>query len=180
MAGDRAVSGASTGHPFSSAVGEAVRPCHALATASPCSLCLRCPGDPCRHQLSCCVLPRAHLRAAALLARPHPQALGRVWTLGPPHLCSRFRELTPNQALALVPWCPRGSPASSPPGGGGTSALLFLQPNIGHLGLPHGPSGEKVAVVTVDSCDTAVAVHFGSYIGNYSCAAQGTQSGSKK
>ncbi|XP_048195279.1 cadherin EGF LAG seven-pass G-type receptor 1 [Perognathus longimembris pacificus] len=53
-------------------------------------------------------------------------------------------------------------------------------PNIGRLGLPHGPSGEKVAVVTVDDCDAAVAVHFGSYVGNYSCAAQGTQSGSKK
>lgn len=58
--------------------------------------------------------------------------------------------------------------------------LPCTQPNIGRLGLPHGPSGEKVAVVTVDDCDTAVAVHFGSYVGNYSCAAQGTQSGSKK
>uniref|UniRef100_H0VPZ8 Cadherin EGF LAG seven-pass G-type receptor 1 n=1 Tax=Cavia porcellus TaxID=10141 RepID=H0VPZ8_CAVPO len=56
----------------------------------------------------------------------------------------------------------------------------YNKPNIGRLGLPHGPSGEKVAVVTVDDCDTAVAVHFGSYVGNYSCAAQGTQSGSKK
>uniref|UniRef100_A0A8C0K7R1 Cadherin EGF LAG seven-pass G-type receptor 1 n=1 Tax=Canis lupus dingo TaxID=286419 RepID=A0A8C0K7R1_CANLU len=55
-----------------------------------------------------------------------------------------------------------------------------LLPNIGRLGLPHGPSGEKVAVVTVDDCDTAVAVRFGSLVGNYSCAAQGTQSGSKK
>ncbi|KAG8517969.1 Cadherin EGF LAG seven-pass G-type receptor 1 [Galemys pyrenaicus] len=54
------------------------------------------------------------------------------------------------------------------------------QPNIGRLGLPHGPSGEKVAVVTVDDCDTAVAVRFGGFVGNYSCAAQGTQSGSKK
>lgn len=60
------------------------------------------------------------------------------------------------------------------------SILSAPQPNIGHLGLPHGPSGEKVAVVTVDDCDAAVAVHFGSYVGNYSCAAQGTQSGSKK
>lgn len=58
--------------------------------------------------------------------------------------------------------------------------FLFSQPNIGRLGLPHGPSGEKVAVVTVDDCDTAVAVRFGGLIGNYSCAAQGTQSGSKK
>nr|XP_020652661.1 cadherin EGF LAG seven-pass G-type receptor 1 isoform X2 [Pogona vitticeps] len=56
----------------------------------------------------------------------------------------------------------------------------YNKPNIGRLGIPHGPSGEKVAVVTVDDCDTAVAVRFGSLIGNYSCAAQGTQSGSKK
>nr|XP_004650449.2 cadherin EGF LAG seven-pass G-type receptor 1 [Jaculus jaculus] len=56
----------------------------------------------------------------------------------------------------------------------------YNKPNIGRLGLPHGPSGEKVAVVTVDDCDAAVAVHFGSYVGNYSCAARGTQSGSKK
>uniref|UniRef100_A0A8D2LNR3 Cadherin EGF LAG seven-pass G-type receptor 1 n=1 Tax=Varanus komodoensis TaxID=61221 RepID=A0A8D2LNR3_VARKO len=56
----------------------------------------------------------------------------------------------------------------------------YNKPNIGRLGIPHGPSGEKVAVVTVDDCDTAVAVRFGSFIGNYSCAAQGTQTGSKK
>ncbi|KAM6214870.1 cadherin EGF LAG seven-pass G-type receptor 1 [Rhynchocyon petersi] len=56
----------------------------------------------------------------------------------------------------------------------------YNKPHIGRLGLPHGPSGEKVAVVTVDECDTAVAVRFGNYVGNYTCAAQGTQSGSKK
>uniref|UniRef100_A0A673U7R4 Cadherin EGF LAG seven-pass G-type receptor 1 n=1 Tax=Suricata suricatta TaxID=37032 RepID=A0A673U7R4_SURSU len=56
----------------------------------------------------------------------------------------------------------------------------YNKPNIGRLGLPHGPSGEKVAVVTVDDCDTAMAVRFGGLVGNYSCAAQGTQSGSKK
>uniref|UniRef100_A0A803W2A2 Cadherin EGF LAG seven-pass G-type receptor 1 n=1 Tax=Ficedula albicollis TaxID=59894 RepID=A0A803W2A2_FICAL len=56
----------------------------------------------------------------------------------------------------------------------------YNKPNIGRLGIPHGPSGEKVAVVTVDDCDTAVAVRFGSLIGNYTCAAQGTQTGSKK
>ncbi|XP_032895639.1 cadherin EGF LAG seven-pass G-type receptor 1 isoform X2 [Amblyraja radiata] len=56
----------------------------------------------------------------------------------------------------------------------------YNKPNIGRLGIPHGPSGEKVAVVTVDDCDTAVSVRFGSHIGNYSCAAQGTQTGSKK
>ncbi|XP_062928641.1 cadherin EGF LAG seven-pass G-type receptor 1 isoform X2 [Mobula hypostoma] len=56
----------------------------------------------------------------------------------------------------------------------------YNKPYIGRLGIPHGPSGEKVAVVTVDNCDTAVSVRFGSHIGNYSCAAQGTQIGSKK
>ncbi|XP_006888184.1 PREDICTED: cadherin EGF LAG seven-pass G-type receptor 1 [Elephantulus edwardii] len=56
----------------------------------------------------------------------------------------------------------------------------YNKPHISRLGLPHGPSGEKVAVVTVDECDTAVAVRFGDYVGNYTCAAQGTQSGSKK
>ncbi|XP_006866949.1 PREDICTED: cadherin EGF LAG seven-pass G-type receptor 1, partial [Chrysochloris asiatica] len=56
----------------------------------------------------------------------------------------------------------------------------YNKPHIGRLGLPHGPSGEKVAVVTVDDCDTTMAVRFGDHVGNYSCAAQGTQSGSKK
>ncbi|XP_018408005.1 PREDICTED: cadherin EGF LAG seven-pass G-type receptor 1 [Nanorana parkeri] len=56
----------------------------------------------------------------------------------------------------------------------------YNKPNIGRQGIPHGPSGEKVAVVTVDDCDTAVAVRFGNIIKNYTCAAQGTQTGSKK
>ncbi|XP_068611577.1 cadherin EGF LAG seven-pass G-type receptor 1 [Brachionichthys hirsutus] len=54
------------------------------------------------------------------------------------------------------------------------------EPNIGRLGIPHGPSGEKVAVVAVDDCDIAMAIRFGQQIGNYSCAAQGTQTGQKK
>ncbi|XP_076860885.1 LOW QUALITY PROTEIN: cadherin EGF LAG seven-pass G-type receptor 1 [Brachyhypopomus gauderio] len=58
--------------------------------------------------------------------------------------------------------------------------LTHKEPNIGRLGLPHGPSGEKVAVVAVDDCDIAMAVRFGNQIGNYSCAAQGMQTGQKK
>ncbi|NXH20721.1 CELR2 protein, partial [Bucco capensis] len=54
------------------------------------------------------------------------------------------------------------------------------QPVLGRSGLPQGPSEQKVAVVTVDDCDTGMALRFGSTLGNYSCAAQGTQSGSKK
>uniref|UniRef100_A0A674AZ30 Cadherin EGF LAG seven-pass G-type receptor 1 n=1 Tax=Salmo trutta TaxID=8032 RepID=A0A674AZ30_SALTR len=56
----------------------------------------------------------------------------------------------------------------------------YNKPNIGRLGIPHGPSGEKVAVVAVDDCDIAMAVRFGNQINNYSCAAQGTQTGQKK
>uniref|UniRef100_A0A8C1TJ47 Cadherin EGF LAG seven-pass G-type receptor 1a n=1 Tax=Cyprinus carpio TaxID=7962 RepID=A0A8C1TJ47_CYPCA len=56
----------------------------------------------------------------------------------------------------------------------------YNKPKISHLGLPQGPSGEKVAVVAVDDCDIAMAVRFGSQISNYSCAAQGTQTGQKK
>ncbi|XP_058272722.1 cadherin EGF LAG seven-pass G-type receptor 1 isoform X1 [Hemibagrus wyckioides] len=58
--------------------------------------------------------------------------------------------------------------------------LTHKEPNIGRLGVPNGPSGEKVAVVAVDDCDIAMAVRFGTQIGNYSCAAQGTQTGQKK
>ncbi|XP_061523757.1 cadherin EGF LAG seven-pass G-type receptor 1 isoform X2 [Phycodurus eques] len=58
--------------------------------------------------------------------------------------------------------------------------LLQKEPNIGRLGIPHGPSGEKVAVVAVDDCDISMAIRFGKQIGNYSCAAQGTQTGQKK
>ncbi|XP_060935371.1 cadherin EGF LAG seven-pass G-type receptor 1 [Limanda limanda] len=56
----------------------------------------------------------------------------------------------------------------------------YNKPNIGRLGIPHGPSGEKVAVVAVDDCDISMAIRFGRQIGNYSCAAQGTQTGQKK
>nr|XP_057933071.1 cadherin EGF LAG seven-pass G-type receptor 1 isoform X1 [Doryrhamphus excisus] len=58
--------------------------------------------------------------------------------------------------------------------------LAQKEPNIGRLGIPHGPSGEKVAVVAVDDCDISMAIRFGKQIGNYSCAAQGTQTGQKK
>uniref|UniRef100_A0A8C1X2X0 Cadherin EGF LAG seven-pass G-type receptor 1b n=1 Tax=Cyprinus carpio TaxID=7962 RepID=A0A8C1X2X0_CYPCA len=58
--------------------------------------------------------------------------------------------------------------------------LFLFKPNIGHLGVPYGPSEEKVAVVAVDDCDVAMALRFGEQIGNYSCAARGTQTGQKK
>ncbi|XP_019369272.1 PREDICTED: cadherin EGF LAG seven-pass G-type receptor 2, partial [Gavialis gangeticus] len=56
----------------------------------------------------------------------------------------------------------------------------YNKPIIGKSGVPQGPSEQKVAVVTVDDCDTSVALKFGSVLGNYSCSAQGTQSGTKK
>lgn len=60
------------------------------------------------------------------------------------------------------------------------SRSLSVQPSVGRLGLPLGPSGEKVAAVAVDDCDLEVAIRFGSRIRNYSCAAQRAQTGLKK
>uniref|UniRef100_A0A3Q2EIF3 Cadherin, EGF LAG seven-pass G-type receptor 3 n=1 Tax=Cyprinodon variegatus TaxID=28743 RepID=A0A3Q2EIF3_CYPVA len=48
------------------------------------------------------------------------------------------------------------------------------------IGEAQGPSDEKIAVVSVDDCDTALSLRFGSQLGNYSCAAQGKQTSSKK
>ncbi|GAA6101335.1 cadherin EGF LAG seven-pass G-type receptor 1 [Tachysurus ichikawai] len=56
----------------------------------------------------------------------------------------------------------------------------YNKPHVGRTGLRHGPSEEKVAVVAVDDCDVAMAVRFGAQIGNYTCAAQGMQTGQKK
>ncbi|XP_056129029.1 cadherin EGF LAG seven-pass G-type receptor 2 [Lampris incognitus] len=56
----------------------------------------------------------------------------------------------------------------------------YNKPVLNQAGLPQGPSDQKVVVVTVDSCDTSVALRFGHMIGNYTCSAQGSQSGSKK
>ncbi|KAJ8260235.1 hypothetical protein GJAV_G00178630 [Gymnothorax javanicus] len=56
----------------------------------------------------------------------------------------------------------------------------YNKPILSQAGLPQGPSDQKVVVVTVDDCDTSVALKFGQAIGNYSCSAQGSQSGSKK
>ncbi|XP_069580139.1 cadherin EGF LAG seven-pass G-type receptor 2 [Brachyistius frenatus] len=56
----------------------------------------------------------------------------------------------------------------------------YNKPVLNQAGLPQGPSDQKVVVVTVDECDSSVALRFGHMIGNYSCSAQGSQSGSKK
>ncbi|XP_063065516.1 cadherin EGF LAG seven-pass G-type receptor 3 [Engraulis encrasicolus] len=53
-------------------------------------------------------------------------------------------------------------------------------PKRGMSGEVQGPSDEKVAVVSVDDCDTAMALRFGPQLGNYSCASQGRQSSTKK
>ncbi|KAL4658540.1 cadherin EGF LAG seven-pass G-type receptor 2-like [Arapaima gigas] len=56
----------------------------------------------------------------------------------------------------------------------------YNKPILNQAGQPQGPSDQKVVVVTVDDCDTSVALKFGYVIGNYSCSAQASQSGSKK
>uniref|UniRef100_UPI003AAB7581 cadherin EGF LAG seven-pass G-type receptor 3-like n=1 Tax=Centroberyx gerrardi TaxID=166262 RepID=UPI003AAB7581 len=56
----------------------------------------------------------------------------------------------------------------------------YNKPKRSMSGEAQGPSDEKVAVVSVDDCDTAVSLRFGTQLGNYSCAAQGKQTSSKK
>uniref|UniRef100_A0A8C2Z8K1 Cadherin EGF LAG seven-pass G-type receptor 2 n=1 Tax=Cyclopterus lumpus TaxID=8103 RepID=A0A8C2Z8K1_CYCLU len=56
----------------------------------------------------------------------------------------------------------------------------YNKPILNQAGLPQGPSDQKVVVVTVDNCDASVAFRFGHMIRNYTCSAQGSQSGSKK
>lgn len=91
----------------------------------------------------------------------------------PPPLTLTGTEATPSP-LTLT-----GTEATPPPLTL-TDSLSLPQPVLNQAGLPQGPSDQKVVVVTVDNCDTSVAVRFGGTIGNYSCAAQGSQSGSKK
>ncbi|XP_075430641.1 cadherin EGF LAG seven-pass G-type receptor 3 isoform X2 [Ascaphus truei] len=56
----------------------------------------------------------------------------------------------------------------------------YNKPKIGPMGVAQGPSKEKVAVLAVDDCDMSMALKFSNEIGNYSCAAEGVQSSSKK
>nr|XP_033782493.1 cadherin EGF LAG seven-pass G-type receptor 3 [Geotrypetes seraphini] len=56
----------------------------------------------------------------------------------------------------------------------------YNKPKIGSTGVAQGPSKEKVAVLALDDCDMSVALQYGSQIGNYTCAAEGVQSSSKK
>uniref|UniRef100_A0A8C6MG79 Cadherin EGF LAG seven-pass G-type receptor 3 n=1 Tax=Nothobranchius furzeri TaxID=105023 RepID=A0A8C6MG79_NOTFU len=58
--------------------------------------------------------------------------------------------------------------------------LVTAEPKRSLIGEAQGPSDEKIAVVSVDDCDTALSLRFGLQLGNYSCAAQGKQTSSKK
>uniref|UniRef100_A0A674MGA6 Cadherin EGF LAG seven-pass G-type receptor 3 n=1 Tax=Takifugu rubripes TaxID=31033 RepID=A0A674MGA6_TAKRU len=51
---------------------------------------------------------------------------------------------------------------------------------LGIILSAQGPSDEKIAVVSVDDCDAALSLRFSTQLGNYSCAAQGKQTSSKK
>uniref|UniRef100_A0A673AST3 Cadherin, EGF LAG seven-pass G-type receptor 3 n=1 Tax=Sphaeramia orbicularis TaxID=375764 RepID=A0A673AST3_9TELE len=56
----------------------------------------------------------------------------------------------------------------------------YNKPKRSMSGEAQGPSDEKIAVVSVDDCDTALSLRFGMQLGNYSCAAQGKQTSTKK
>uniref|UniRef100_A0A3P8T4D3 Cadherin EGF LAG seven-pass G-type receptor 3 n=1 Tax=Amphiprion percula TaxID=161767 RepID=A0A3P8T4D3_AMPPE len=51
----------------------------------------------------------------------------------------------------------------------------YNKPKRSMSGEAQGPSDEKIAVVSVDDCDTSLSLRFGTQLGNYSCAAQGKQ-----
>ena len=59
-------------------------------------------------------------------------------------------------------------------------AYVCVQPKRSMSGEAQGPSDEKIAVVSIDDCDTALSLRFGTQLGNYSCAAQGKQTSNKK
>uniref|UniRef100_A0AAQ5WYN7 Cadherin, EGF LAG seven-pass G-type receptor 3 n=1 Tax=Amphiprion ocellaris TaxID=80972 RepID=A0AAQ5WYN7_AMPOC len=56
----------------------------------------------------------------------------------------------------------------------------YNKPKRSMSGEAQGPSDEKIAVVSVDDCDTSLSLRFGTQLGNYSCAAQGKQTSNKK
>ncbi|XP_075687862.1 cadherin EGF LAG seven-pass G-type receptor 3 isoform X3 [Rhinoderma darwinii] len=56
----------------------------------------------------------------------------------------------------------------------------YNKPKTGSMGVAQGPSKKKVAVLAVDDCDISVALKFSNEIANYTCAAEGVQSSSKK
>ncbi|XP_069062320.1 cadherin EGF LAG seven-pass G-type receptor 3 [Pleurodeles waltl] len=56
----------------------------------------------------------------------------------------------------------------------------YNKPKLGSMGTAQGPSKEKVAILAVDDCDMPVALQFARESTNYSCAAEGVQSSSKK
>ncbi|XP_075994510.1 cadherin EGF LAG seven-pass G-type receptor 3-like [Genypterus blacodes] len=56
----------------------------------------------------------------------------------------------------------------------------YNKPKRSVSGEAQGPSDEKIAVVSVDDCDTSLSLRFGTQLGNYSCAAQGRQTSNKK
>lgn len=60
------------------------------------------------------------------------------------------------------------------------ACCLSVQPKRSIGGEAQGPSDEKIAVVSIDDCDTALSLRFGTQLGNYSCAAQGKQTSNKK
>uniref|UniRef100_A0A8D3E5A0 Cadherin, EGF LAG seven-pass G-type receptor 3 n=1 Tax=Scophthalmus maximus TaxID=52904 RepID=A0A8D3E5A0_SCOMX len=56
----------------------------------------------------------------------------------------------------------------------------YNKPKRSMSGEAQGPSDEKIAVVSIDDCDTALSLRFSTQLGNYSCAAQGKQTSNKK
>lgn len=124
-----------------------------LQECGPCSVLARVP-------LWCCLLGSAGGFPPALLMPPGAQrSLGRAQAF--PCCCVNPWVLGSGACVLLTP-------------------CICFQPKVSTLGVVQGPSKDKVAILTIDECDASVALQFGSEIGNYSCAAEGVQTSSKK
>lgn len=124
-----------------------------LQECAPCSVLAHVP-------LWCCLLGLARGFPPALLTPPGAQlSLGCAQAF--PCCCMNPWGLGSGACVLLTPF-------------------ICFQPKVSTLGVVQGPSKDKVAILTIDECDASVALQFGSEIGNYSCAAEGVQTSSKK
>ncbi|XP_072276680.1 cadherin EGF LAG seven-pass G-type receptor 3 isoform X2 [Pyxicephalus adspersus] len=89
----------------------------------------------------------------------------------------QLKYSTGESSTLVTPYVPRGVSD----GKWHTVQLRYYnKPKTGSSGVAKGPSKEKVAVLAVDDCDISIALRFRNEIGNYTCAAEGVQSSSKK
>ncbi|KAM7412298.1 hypothetical protein PAMA_021990 [Pampus argenteus] len=152
----------------------------------------RCVPGVCRNGGTCQELSGGGFRCecpAGGFERPYCTVTARSF---PPKSFAMFRGLRQrfHLSISLTKGCVSGESSTqvSPFLPGGVSdgnwhtvhIHYYNKPKRSISGEAQGPSDEKIAVVSIDDCDTALSLRFGTQLGNYSCAAQGKQTSSKK